>query len=88
MKTLATSAGKTHTLSRYVIPDAMSNGLADIVIFTTPNPASMGEVVEALKESVPTGVEVVCEPGKCSYSTCTISDCITQLGSQQTKMLS
>lgn len=63
MLALATSAGKTHTLSRHVIPDAMSNGLADIVIFTTPNPASMGEVVEALKESVPTGVEVVCEPG-------------------------
>lgn len=63
MLALATSAGKTHTLARHVIPDAMSQGLADIVIFTTPNPASMGEVRDALKESVPAGVEVVCEPG-------------------------
>lgn len=62
MLALATSAGKTHTLTRHVIPDAMSQGLADIVIFTTPNPASMGEVSDALKESVPAGVEVVCEP--------------------------
>ena len=33
MLALATSAGKTHTLTRHVIPDIMKNNLADIVIF-------------------------------------------------------
>jgi len=63
MLALATSAGKTHTLTRHVIPDIMKNNLADIVIFTTPNSASMGEVNEAVVESVSDDVAVVCEPG-------------------------
>lgn len=63
MLALATSAGKTHTLTRHVIPDIIGNGLADIIIFTTPNSASMGEVNSAIKDSVGNNIAVVCEPG-------------------------
>lgn len=55
----ATGSGKTHVLTVNAIPHIFEQSLADIVIFSTPNSGSMGEVEDSIRANVPGDVDVV-----------------------------
>lgn len=49
---LSTGAGKTHTIAKHFIPYLLEKDHAQVVVFTTPNTASIGDVYDYLVSSV------------------------------------